>query len=70
MVAIFLGELALMFLNRDRTAGGGGETWFSFLLEAWFWIGVPLAISSALGAVGWYAADHVADASGRWSRSS
>jgi hypothetical protein len=70
MVAIFLGELALMFLNRGRTAGGGGETWFSFLLEAWFWIGVPLAISSALGAVGWYAADYVADAAGRWSRSS
>jgi hypothetical protein len=67
MVAIYLGELALTFINRDPKAGGGGETWFSFLMEAWFWIGIPIAISSALGALGWYAADRLADASKKWS---
>lgn len=43
----------------------GGETWFSFLLEAWFWIGVPLVVSSALGAIGWLVADLVARRMGR-----
>jgi hypothetical protein len=38
---------------------GEGETWFSFLLEAWFWIGVPLAIGAGSGALGWLATDRL-----------
>ncbi len=30
-----------------------GETWFSLLLESWFWIGLPTLVSAALGATGW-----------------
>jgi drug/metabolite transporter (DMT)-like permease len=36
-----------------------GETWFSFLLEAWFWVGVPLAVGAGFGAVGWVAVDRL-----------
>lgn len=43
----------------------GGETWFSFLLEAWFWIGVPLVVSAGLGAIGWLGADLVGRLVGR-----
>jgi hypothetical protein len=39
--------------------GEGGETWFSFLLEAPFWIGVPLLTGASLGALGWFAADRM-----------
>jgi hypothetical protein len=34
-------------------AGESGETWFSLLLESWFWIGLPTLVSGALGATGW-----------------
>jgi hypothetical protein len=34
----------------------GGETWFSLLLESWFWIGVPLIVSAMLGTLGWLVA--------------
>jgi hypothetical protein len=33
--------------------GESGETWFSLLLESWFWIGLPTLVSGSLGAVGW-----------------
>jgi drug/metabolite transporter (DMT)-like permease len=36
-----------------------GETWFSFLLEAWFWVGVPLAVGAGFGALGWVAVDRL-----------
>jgi hypothetical protein len=38
---------------------GEGETWFSFLLEAWFWIGVPLVVGSGFGALGSVLADRM-----------
>jgi len=38
---------------------GEGETWFSFLVEAWFWIGVPLAVGAGFGALGWLTADRL-----------
>jgi len=43
---------------------GGGETWFSLLIEAPFWVGVPTLLSAGLGALGWVTADRMA-ASGR-----
>lgn len=54
MVAGYLG-LALAYADRFD-ADAGGETWFSLLLESLFWIGVPLVVSAALGALGWLAA--------------
>ena len=53
--------LALVYI--DRPFGEqGGETWFSFLLESWFWIGVPLLLGSMLGAAGWMVSDLLARA--------
>jgi hypothetical protein len=34
---------------------GNGETWLSFLIEAPFWIGLPLLTGAAMGALGWIA---------------
>jgi hypothetical protein len=36
-----------------------GETWFSLLIEAPFWIGVPLLAGTGFGALGWWVADRV-----------
>lgn len=51
--------LALRYIDRPFDEQGG-ETWFSFLLESWFWIGVPLLLGSMLGAAGWMVADLLA----------
>ena len=50
--------VALITLGPDT--GSSGETWFSLLLESWFWIGVPLVVSAGLGAAGWLIADRLA----------
>lgn len=42
--------VALITLGPDTDSGG--ETWFSLLLEAPFWIGVPLVTSSVSGYLG------------------
>ena len=61
LATIIAGYFALVLAYIERPFDeSGGETWFSFLLEAWFWIGVPLVVSAALGAIGWLAADLVA----------
>lgn len=63
LLAILAGYATLIALHADLFAaheGGGGETWFSLLLEAWFWIGVPLVASAGLGALGWLASDRLA----------
>jgi hypothetical protein len=61
LATIIAGYLALVLAYIDAPFDeSGGETWFSFLLEAWFWIGIPLVVSAALGAIGWLGADVVA----------
>ncbi len=58
IVAIVASKEVMELLIADRLVHAGtGETWFSFLLEAWFWIGVPLVSSAACGAFGWLLAD-------------
>ncbi|HEX9092789.1 MAG TPA: hypothetical protein VF902_02285 [Coriobacteriia bacterium] len=58
MAAIVAGYLALMIAYWDRfDTSGSGETWWTLLLESWFWVGVPLVVSAILGAFGWLAAD-------------
>lgn len=59
MGGIVLGNVAVVILwvHPPVDAGGGGETWFSLLLESWFWVGVPVLGSLGLGALGWTAAD-------------
>ncbi len=51
------GQLLLAITNASALAHGGalggGETWFSFLLESWFWIGIPLVGCGLLGLAGW-----------------
>lgn len=56
--AMVAGYLALVVAYRDRfPAGGGEETWWTLLLESWFWIGLPVMVASGLGALGWLVAD-------------
>lgn len=51
-------KLLLEFAIADRLEPGeSGETPFSLLLEAWFWLGLPLVVSAILGALGWAATD-------------
>jgi hypothetical protein len=53
-VSFVLGNLLVVALWVDPAhMAEGGETWFSLLLESWFWIGLPTLISAALGATGW-----------------
>lgn len=63
-VTILAGYLGLVAFYWDRYfaahQGESGETWCSFLLESWFWIGIPLVGSAALGAAGWLVADRLA----------
>jgi hypothetical protein len=44
-------------------SGDSGETWFSLVLESWFWVGLPTLVSGALGAVGWLMARQAASPS-------
>ena len=55
------GYLLLVLAYADRFVGhdSGGETWFTLLLESWFWIGLPLLASAVLGAGGWLGAASV-----------
>jgi hypothetical protein len=56
------GALIVAYWDRYFAAHSNedGETWLSLMLEAWFWIGVPLAVSAGLGALGWLAGDRLA----------
>lgn len=57
LASVLAGYLALaVILMPDKLLGSGDETWFSLLIESWFWIGIPLLVSGALGLVGWLAA--------------
>ncbi len=61
LVSIMLGYAALTaLLWNPAWSGSDGETTQSLLLEAPFWIGVPLVVGAAGGALGWYAADRLA----------
>lgn len=62
MAAMIAGNISLMVLLGDRFVGtaDSGETWFSLLIESWFWIGIPTAIGAGLGTAGWLVADVVA----------
>jgi MFS family permease len=50
--AIIGGYLLLAFVYDGFAIEESGETWWTLLLEAWFWIGVPLVASGTLGAAG------------------
>lgn len=56
-----LGNILIVVLWVDPAHfSEGGESWFSLVLESWFWVGVPLLVSASLGSAGWAAADFVA----------
>ena len=58
MASMVGGHILLAVAYADRFAGReSGETWFSLLLEAWFWIGVPVVVSAGLGLIGWFVVD-------------
>ncbi len=57
--SILVGYLLLTALMWNPVwSEGEGETWFSLMIEASFWIGVPLAVGSGFGGAGWIAADY------------
>lgn len=71
IVSIVVGYMLLVALFWDPShAGESGETWYTLVLEAPFWVGVPLATGASFGALGWYAADRVVGASWPAGRSS
>ncbi len=58
--SMIAGYLILMFAYWDRfPTDESGETWWTLLLESWFWIGVPLITSGMLGIVGFAVADAI-----------
>lgn len=60
-VSFVVGNLLVVALWVDPAhLTGGGETWFSFLLESWFWIGLPTIVSGLLGIAGWMLARRMA----------
>jgi len=60
LVSILLGYFVLAALYVDPgLAAESGETPLSMLLEAPFWIGIPLVTSAAAGLLGWHAADRL-----------
>jgi hypothetical protein len=61
VVAIVLGYAGLVIAYADRFTknAADGETWWSLLLESWFWVGVPLVASATLGTIGWVLADRL-----------
>ena len=60
VASIVAGYIALAIAYRDRfSPGTGGETWWTLVLESWFWIGLPLVSSAILGAFGWVVADRL-----------
>jgi hypothetical protein len=61
IAAIIVGYVLLTVLMWNPIwSGQDGETWWSLLIEAPFWIGVPAAIGAGFGALGWYVADRIA----------
>ncbi len=66
LVSIVAGYLVLsVVLIPEKLGDGGDETWFSLLIESWFWIGIPLLVSGALGLLGWLAGGRLV--SHRWA---
>lgn len=57
--------LAVAYADRFAQNATDGETWWSLLLESWFWVGVPLVAGGTLGAIGWRVADRVLGAEHR-----
>jgi hypothetical protein len=56
MAGSIIGGYLLLAFAYDGFAGEqSGETWWTLLLEAWFWIGVPVVVSGTLGAAGFLA---------------
>jgi hypothetical protein len=53
MGTIVVAYFALAFAVLGPDADSGGETWFSLLVEAPFWVGLPLGSSSFAGYLGW-----------------
>jgi hypothetical protein len=51
MIVVAYFALAFAVLGPDTESGG--ETWLSLLVEAPFWIGLPLGSSSFAGYLGW-----------------
>lgn len=49
--------VAVLWVHPPVGESSGGETWFSLLLESWFWLGLPVLVSLALGAMGWTVTD-------------
>ena len=59
-VSMIAGYAVLVVAYWDRfPADQGGETWWTLLLESWFWIGVPLIVSGILGIVGFAVTDAI-----------
>lgn len=56
MGSIVLAYFILAFVTMGPDPDTGGETWLSLLLEAPFWIGLPLGSSSLAGYLGYRAA--------------
>lgn len=56
MGTIVAAYFTLAFLVLGPDTDTGGETWFTLLMEAPFWIGIPLGSSSLAGYLGWRAA--------------
>lgn len=56
MGTIVAAYFTLAFLVLGPDTDSGGETWFTLLMEAPFWIGIPLGSSSLAGYLGWRAA--------------
>jgi hypothetical protein len=62
MIAVIVAGYALLTVllwNPMWSEADNGETWFSMLIEAPFWIGVPLLTGAVFGALGWRVADRV-----------
>jgi hypothetical protein len=63
MLGSILGGYAAMvaiWWNPTWNDDGGGETWFSMLIELPFWVGMPIVVGSICGAAGWMIADRLA----------
>ena len=56
--------------NSEWSGQESGETWFTLLIEAPFWIGLPTLTGGGFGALGWYLADRRARPSEPMSQSS
>lgn len=59
-VVTVVAQFVLVYLFVDpANLASGDETWFSLLLESWFWVGIPLVVSASLGSFGWWATDRL-----------